>query len=182
MTVSTLALYVVCGAGKPFECPDEVEGKLAKIMIQLAGIKLGIQLSANIFLGEGPKCQFMALNSSSPFSVNELLGAIHTVAADLFKWTPVSIQEVRNHKGFSAQPLLSHNWDSPVYYMTQGSANNLKADFYDLVLKHCRKIRTASDICSFQHNDNHILLIGNKNTIYEVMDIFRRMLNLSSFL
>ena len=172
MSITHLALFVTCGAGKSFECPDEVQGKLATRLIEIAGKTISLNLTARICF-ELDKGLCIELISRNLFDVNKMLNAIHTVAQDLFKWTPVTIEDARN-KGFFTQPLLSQVWENPAIYMTRGDDN--KADFYELFLKQYRRVKNVSDICSLQQNGDQIILIGNKNTVIEVMDLFRSKL------
>lgn len=179
MTVTSLALTVTQNAGKTVACENDIEGKLARYVLQIAACNSSIKgLSVHIFVQEDSSRRWIKIDSTS--DVNKLPGAIHAVAKDLTDWVQVPSEEVRNNPLIYGTTFL----DCTVL-STKGDEGRTdfesKLEFFDFVLKNCRRIKDVSDLCFVQSYKDRILLIApNKKTIDEVKGLFERLLILPS--
>lgn len=177
MSVTQLALSVAFAEGKPCECRNETEAKLARLMLQMAASRLNLELNALIFINPNSKKLYVALDYSNPFDVNPLLGKIHAVADELLKWSRLPLEEVKKDLGL--KPFLENRFFNDLAVLTTPAKFD-QAEFYDCILKKFHNVSDPSKICSIQQTGNRILLIGNNSTITQVMRLFEDKIKLKA--
>ncbi len=135
-------------------------------------------MAVHIFVQEDSNRRWIKIDSTS--DVNKIPGAIHAVAKDFTDWVQVPSEEVRNN------PLIyGTNFLDLTVLSTKGDGGRTdfesKLEFFDFVLKNCRRIKYESDLSFVQSYKDRILLIApNKKTIDEVKSLFERLLILTS--